>query len=54
MAEDGQTDEPIEQILNRIPGALTRTQQGLAQARRGEGTPLDQLADEPHGERDDG
>jgi len=34
----------ITEILNAIPGAWQRTQEGLAQAARGEGTPLDELA----------
>jgi len=34
----------ITEILDAIPGAWERTQEGLAQASRGEGTPLDQLA----------
>jgi len=34
----------ITEILDAIPGAWQRTQEGLAQAARGEGTPLDQLA----------
>jgi predicted transcriptional regulator len=34
----------ITEILDAIPGAWERTQEGLAQAARGEGTPLDQLA----------
>ena len=34
----------ITEILDAIPGAWDRTQEGLAQAARGEGTPLDQLA----------
>jgi hypothetical protein len=38
---------PIEEILNRVPGAFARTQEGLAQARRNEGIPLDALGDEP-------
>lgn len=33
----------ITEILDSIPGAWKRTQQGLAQAARGEGTPLDEL-----------
>ena len=31
----------ITEILDAIPGAWERTQEGLAQAARGEGTPLD-------------
>lgn len=34
----------ITEILDSIPGAWERTQRGLAQAARGEGTPLDELA----------
>jgi predicted transcriptional regulator len=34
----------ITEILGGIPGAWERTQEGLAQAARGEGTPLDELA----------
>jgi hypothetical protein len=34
----------ITEILDGIPGAWERTQEGLAQARRGEGIPLDKLA----------
>ena len=34
----------ITEILDAIPGAWERTQEGLVQAARGEGTPLDQLA----------
>ncbi len=34
----------ITEILDMIPGAWERTQEGLAQAARGEGTPLDDLA----------
>jgi predicted transcriptional regulator len=34
----------ITEILDAIPGARQRTQEGLAQAERDEGTPLDQLA----------
>jgi hypothetical protein len=33
----------ITEILDAIPGAWERTQEGLAQAARGEGTPLDDL-----------
>lgn len=33
----------ITEILDAIPGAWERTQQGLTQAARGEGTPLDEL-----------
>jgi hypothetical protein len=34
----------ITEILDSIPGAWERAQEGLAQARRGEGIPLDELA----------
>ncbi len=34
----------ITEILDAIPGAWDRTQEGLAQAAAGEGTPLDHLA----------
>jgi hypothetical protein len=34
----------ITEILDAIPGAWRRTQEGRAQAARGEGTPLDELA----------
>lgn len=34
----------VTQILESIPGSWERVQQGLAEARRGEGTPLDELA----------
>jgi hypothetical protein len=33
----------IMEILDAIPGAWERTQEGIAQARRGQGTPLDDL-----------
>src|SRR5690349_21543573 len=33
----------ITEILDAVPGAWERTQDGLAQAARGEGTPLDEL-----------
>ena len=36
--------ERITEILDAIPGAWQRTQEGLAQAQRGEGRPLDKLA----------
>ncbi len=35
--------ERITEILDAIPGAWERTQEGLAQAARGQGTPLDKL-----------
>jgi predicted transcriptional regulator len=34
----------IVELLNAIPGAYERAQEGIAQARRGEGVPLDELA----------
>lgn len=34
----------ITEVLDAIPGAWERTQEGLAQAARGEGTPLDEFA----------
>lgn len=34
----------ITEVLDAIPGAWERAQEGLAQSRRGEGTPVDQLA----------
>jgi hypothetical protein len=34
----------ITEILDAIPGSWERTQEGLTQAARGEGTPLDELA----------
>lgn len=33
----------VTEILESIPGARERIEQGLAEARRGEGTPLDEL-----------
>lgn len=33
----------ITEILDAIPGAWERTEEGLAQAMRGEGIPLDEL-----------
>ena len=36
--------EHIVALLDAIPGAYERTQEGIAQARRGEGIPLDRLA----------
>lgn len=33
----------VTEILESIPGSWERVQQGLAEARRGEGTPLDEL-----------
>jgi hypothetical protein len=33
----------MTEILDSIPGAWERTQEGLEQARRGEGVPLDDL-----------
>ena len=34
----------IAGLLDSLPGAYDRTQEGIAQARRGEGVPLDELA----------
>jgi hypothetical protein len=34
----------VTEILESIPGAVERARQGLVEARRGEGTPLDELA----------
>jgi hypothetical protein len=34
----------IVRLLDGIPGALERTQEGIEQARRGAGIPLDELA----------
>ena len=36
--------ERIVALLDSIPGAHARAQEGIAQARRGEGIPLDRLA----------
>jgi predicted transcriptional regulator len=36
--------EHIVELLDAIPGAYERAQEGIAQARRGEGVPLDELA----------
>jgi hypothetical protein len=36
--------EHIVALLNAIPGAWERTQEGMEQARRGEGVPLSELA----------
>jgi predicted transcriptional regulator len=36
--------EHITGLLDATPGAFERTQEGLAQARRGQGVPLDDLA----------
>jgi hypothetical protein len=42
--DDADPDAPrITEILNAIPGAWERTQEGLAQAECGEGKPLDEL-----------
>lgn len=35
----------ITEILDSTPGAWKRTQKGLSQAKRGEGTPLDELVE---------
>lgn len=44
-ALDGANPDParITEILDAVPGAWERSQEGIAQARRGEGTPLDDL-----------
>jgi hypothetical protein len=44
-ALDGADPDParIIEVLDAIPGAWERTQEGIAQARQGEGTPLDDL-----------
>ena len=34
----------IVSLLDATPGAYQRTQEGIAQARRGQGVPLDELA----------
>jgi len=39
----GLDGEQLTAILDSIPGAWERTQEGLEQARRGEGVPLDDL-----------
>ena len=36
--------EHIVELLDAIPGAHNRLHEGIAQARRGEGIPLDELA----------
>ena len=36
--------EHVVALLDRLPGAWERTQEGIAQARRGEGVALDDLA----------
>jgi len=45
-ALDGADPDParITEVLDAIPGAWDRTQEGLGQAGRGEGTPLSDLA----------
>jgi hypothetical protein len=45
VPDDQPTVEQVQEILDRIPGALERTRQGVSQARRGEGIPLDELVD---------
>lgn len=44
-ALDGADPDParITAILDAVPGAWERSQEGIAQARRGESTPLDEL-----------
>lgn len=39
----GMDGAQVTEILDEIPGAWERTQEGLEQARRGEGVPLDDL-----------
>ncbi len=45
-ALDGADAAPrdIVALLDRLPGAWERTEEGIAHARRGEGIPLDDLA----------
>lgn len=40
------TPAEIVEVLDGIPGAWEAAQEGFEQARRGEGIPLDELADE--------
>jgi hypothetical protein len=47
VTDDEHDAVPIQEILDRIPRARARTREGLDQARRGEGVPLDGLADAP-------
>jgi hypothetical protein len=47
VPDDEHDVETVEELLDRIPGAYERTQEGRAQARRGEAVPLDEFADEP-------
>jgi hypothetical protein len=44
-ALDGADPDPVRitEILDAIPGAWERAQEGLSQAKRGEGVPLDKL-----------
>ncbi len=43
--EDADPDaRTVTELLDAIPGAWERTQEGLAEARRGDGTPLADLA----------
>jgi hypothetical protein len=51
VSEQGSEREPtaaeVVRLLDRIPGAREAIQEGIEQARRGEGIPLDELvADE--------
>ena len=39
----GLDGEQLTEVLNRIPGAWERTQEGTRQALRGEGRPIDEL-----------
>lgn len=44
---DGDPDpEQVVDVLDAIPGAYERAQESIEQARRGEGVPLDDLADD--------
>jgi hypothetical protein len=45
VTDDERDAVPIEEILDRIPGAPERAEEGLDQARRGAGIPLDALVD---------
>ena len=45
MSEHGPTAAEVQEILERIPAARVHAEEGLAQARRGEGIALDALAE---------
>jgi hypothetical protein len=47
MSEHEPTAAEVREILERIPDALAHADEGRAQARGGEGIPLDALADLP-------